>query len=304
MIVGPVISLLLSYFVLVSGASIEPRAAKSTDQPVDVPYDIDEFTQAASLAQQAYCTKGAHDYGLKIGDSTLLWTTGDGSLKQRVNVHHSDSLGIVVAFQGTNSISPFSDFHDIQFRPVDPDARYKQYYPKGTKVMNGFQNAYTDDVDTVFKHVEKFKQEKNETRVTVTGHSLGAAMGLLGSMDIALRMNGGLHKAYLFGLPRVGNPTFADFVDKTIGDRLHWVVNGGDWVPLVPPRPFGYQHPSNYIWIYPSNSDNWRLYPGQENVHGMLTVPQDVGTSDHLGVYFHSKIGGRSGPCPSQLGGY
>ena len=113
MIVGPVISFLLSYFVLVSGASIETRAAKSTDQPVDVPYDIDEFTQAASLAQQAYCTKGAHDYGLKTGDSTLLWTTGDGSLKQRVNVHHSDSLGIVVAFQGTNSISPFSDFHDI-----------------------------------------------------------------------------------------------------------------------------------------------------------------------------------------------
>lgn len=157
---------------------------------------------------------------------------------------------------------------------------------------------------TLFSSMWKSSSKKRMRPVSLSQDILlGQQWGCLVPWTL-LRMNGGLHKAYLFGLPRVGNPTFADFVDKTIGDRLHWVVNGGDWVPLVPPRPFGYQHPSNYIWIYPSNSDNWRLYPGQENVHGMLTVPQDVGTSDHLGVYFHSKIGGRSGPCPSQLGGY
>ena len=75
------------------------------------------------------------------------------------------------------------------------------------------------------------------------GHSHGAAMGLIGAVDVHFRLEGCLRMAFLFGLTRVGNPTFASFVDGNSGDELRWVINGRDWLPLVPPRAFGYQHP-------------------------------------------------------------
>jgi len=59
-------------------------------------------------------------------------------------------------------------------------------------------------------------------------------MSLLGSVDIRLLT------AYLFGLIYFGNTPFANFDDKTIFDKLHWVGKGGDWQPFAPPRALRY----------------------------------------------------------------
>lgn len=291
---------------LVRAVSLETRSQTSTEQPVDVPYNIDMFSQAAGLVANTYCKHAADERGLKVGDATLLASIGHGELRQRVNFFHSDSLGIAVAIMGTNTSNGFSILHDAQFRQVDPDERFAAYLPKGVKLMNGFQKAYVDLVDDIFRNVKKFKKSKNENRVTVIGHSLGAAMGLLAAVDVEKRMDGGLYKAYLFGLPRLGNPVFASYVDRTIGKKLRWAINGRDGVPTLPPREFGYQHPSNYVWIYPGNTTQWKLYPGQENVHGLPTAHPIIGSYDHTGVYFHTQIGGRAieadVTCPATVG--
>ena len=62
-------------------------------------------------------------------------------------------------------------------------------------------------------------------------------------MDVHFRLEARLRRAFLFGLTRVGNPTFPSFVDGSSGDELRWVINRRDWLPLVPPRAFGYQYP-------------------------------------------------------------
>ena len=62
-------------------------------------------------------------------------------------------------------------------------------------------------------------------------------------MDVHFRLEARLRRAFLFGLTRVGNPTFPSFVDGSSGDELRWVINRRDWLPLVPPRAFGNQHP-------------------------------------------------------------
>lgn len=287
----------------VSAAPHERRAMKSTAQPVDVPYNKDMISQAAGLAQQTYCEPGTYHPGLKIGDSKLLWATGDGNFRQRVLVYHSRSLGIAVAFQGTNTSSLLSDLNDILFLGDPPNSRYREYMPEGIKLMHGFQEAYVKVVDDTMEAIKKYKEQYNESRVTVIGHSQGAAIGLIAAMDVQYRIDCGLYKAYLFGLPRVGNPPFASLVDHTIGHKLHWFVSGRDWVPSVPPREFDYQHPSNYVWIYPANSTNWKLYPGQENVHGFPTVDQEWAIfDDHQGVYFHTQIGASKGHCPATVG--
>ena len=66
-------------------------------------------------------------------------------------------------------------------------------------VMIGFQKAYTDLVDRSLTMVKEFKG-KNEKRVTVVGRSIGAAMGLPGAMDVHLRLEGCLRRAFLLGL--------------------------------------------------------------------------------------------------------
>lgn len=185
--------------------------------------------------------------------------------------------------------------------PANP--RYRKYLPDGVRFMDEFQRAYTDLVDVVFKKVKQYTQEYNETRVSIVGHSLGAAIGLIASVDVEHRMDDGLYKSYLFGLPRVGNVIWANHVDKTIGKKLHWVTNGRDWVPHVAIRIAGYQHPSNYVWIYPANSTTWRLDPGQENVHGFNTVPLDqLSADDHQGIYFGTQVGGPTDNCPAAVG--
>ena len=56
---------------VVQAASLSPRATSSAKQPDDVPYKIDELSQAAGLVQETYSTKEVHNYGLKVCDATL-----------------------------------------------------------------------------------------------------------------------------------------------------------------------------------------------------------------------------------------
>ena len=144
-------SLVLGFIVSVLASPLHPRAASSTQQPVDVTYKIEPFTQAAGLVQQTYCSPSSYEPGLQLGDATFLWRIGDGDQRQRVNLYHSESLGIAVAIQGTNGSSTRSILNDFQYNPFDPDERYSQYYPKGAKIMNGFQIAYVKLADDIFR---------------------------------------------------------------------------------------------------------------------------------------------------------
>ena len=87
------------------------------------------------------------------------------------------------------------------------------------------------------------KKKNYKKGTTGVGHSLSATIGSLGAMDVHFRLEARLRRAFLFGLTRVGNPTFPSFVDGSSGDELRWVINRRDWLPLVPPRAFGYQYP-------------------------------------------------------------
>lgn len=305
MLVRP-LSLLALAATAISGAAaaaVRDFSHTSTAEPVPVPYDISKLSLAAGLVQQTYCPQREDTPGLRVGDAELLWTYGDGGdTYQRVNLYHSPSLGLALAIEGTNVSSLRSDSNDVLFLQEDPNPVYAHYFPPGTKLMHGFQDAYVRLMDAVFVHIHKFMAKKNESRVTIIGHSLGAAMGLIASADLDNRLDQGIYKSYLFGLPRVGNQVFADYVDHRFGHKLHWVVNGRDWVPRVPPRALGYQHPSNYVWINPGNSTHWKMYPGQENVHGWeFTVPA-LNFDDHQGIYFHTQIGTSIGHCPALVG--
>lgn len=288
---------LLSALAVVTAAPTS--APSSTQAGRAVPVDESLLSQAVSLTQQTYCF--VQPIGQKVGDAELLYEYGDGNIKQRAAIFHSKSLGIAVSFEGTEILSILSILHDVDFWPVDPTNALKDAVPSGTKLFKVFHSAYQDVAKPVFKNLERILSERNETRVTVIGYSLGAAMATMAAMEYQHRLEHGVHQVFAFGLPRTGNPIFANAVDEKLGGKFFYAVNGKDWVPHMPPREWNYQHPSGQIWINPSASGNYTYYPGQENVHGANSIEPVLTLQDHINYYFHTGLGPGVGQCPAKV---
>lgn len=271
----------------------------SYEKPVDIPVDLHELSQAVGCAQQTYC--GLNIEGQKVGDARLVWTKHLGLFAQRTNIYHSDRLGVVVAFEGTTK-SPFSILKDANPILAEPKGCLANALEDGAKLMSSFQDAYLQVQSEVKDEVKKVMDQYHESRITVTGHSLGAAMATICGIDLHMNLHP-VYRVFGFGCPRIGNVQFANSIDNNLKGRYFYIVNGQDWVPHQPPRDLGYQHASGQIWINPANSIHWKLYPGQENHHGSNSVIQKITFADHHGVYFHSGLGHglNAGECPAKV---
>ena len=130
--------------------------------------------------------------------------------------------------------------------------------------------------------------------VVTVGHSLGAALSLLDAVYLPLHLPSNTSfKTVGYGLPRVGNPAFADYVDAHVED-FHRVTNRKDPVPILPPRAIGYRHPSGEIHI--QEDESWDACPGQENEDARCevgAVPNILVSDldDHSGPYDGVEMG-------------
>lgn len=264
------------------------KSSQESASPV-LPFSTFAYSQAAGLCQQTYCADVA--IGQQVGDAKLLFTTGDGDAIQRVNIYYSATLGVTVAYQGTNISSLTSALHDVDYALISPDPRLG--LPAGAQVDSGFQAAWLASYLSVSNALEQLRGQYAGARLTVVGHSLGAAQALLAGLALqhlygvdgvitckcipspnTVPTSGTTLKTLsplsflAVGLPRTGNAIFADAVDSVLAEKFSYVVNGRDWVPHTPFPFLGYQHPSGQVWINPANTTNWAFYPGQENVNG------------------------------------
>lgn len=273
----------------------------STEPTQELPIDWHLLSQAAGLAQEPYC-RGVH-IGHRVGDSELIWKKETFYFSQRASIFKSASLGIVLSIEGTDIFALNGFVKDAVSIPVDPAAAFSGILPDGTKLAEGFQSGFLQIEKEVIPALKEQLQKHNETKVAITGHSLGAAIGLLFGVKLDEELEHGVDRVLLFGLPRVGNKRFAEYVDGKLKGRLYYAVNGDDIVAQVPERQRGFQHPSGQIWIEPANSDNWKFCPGQENVHCSRSVrPNPLLVFNHLGTYFHTLIGSAPFPCPPTVG--
>ncbi|WFC96803.1 hypothetical protein MBRA1_003466 [Malassezia brasiliensis] len=285
-----------------NSSQMKNAGPSSHEQPTSIPIDWHLLSEAAGMSSQDYCS--SQRVGETVGDAELLYQFGDGFFLQRALIFKSKKLGLTVAFEGTETSSIFSEIHDADFRLVNPSWLLDGAYPENVQVSDGFETAYLQVAKPILAKLREYMETYKETRVSVTGHSLGAAMALIAAGHYNHVLDQGIHYALVFGLPRTGDGKFANFIDETLKDKVYYVVNGHDVVPHVPPRGFGYQHPSGQIWINPADSTEWKFYPGQENVHGANSVGLALNTDDHLGTYFHTGIGESEGDnsCPAQVG--
>ncbi|KAK8698722.1 hypothetical protein V6N13_114831 [Hibiscus sabdariffa] len=169
---------------------------------------------------------------------------------------------ILVAWRGTATEAEW--VCNINFSQTSPSELFGA--DNDAKVHSGFLSLYTGTnsktpisarqqvLKAVRELVDKYKGE--EISITVTGHSLGAALATLNAMDIVANgynkptgsstlSAGCLVTAFPYASPRVGNDGLKQLFDtfqNRLRLRLLRITNAHDVVPMV---PF-----DNFIWPY------------------------------------------------------
>ncbi|KAI0297460.1 lipase [Multifurca ochricompacta] len=213
---------------------------------------------------------------------------GDGNAIQYWYVGFSPSLNtVIVAHQGTNTSQILADLTDLNLILGPLDSNLFPGVPSDVLVHSGFAQEHAKTAETILANIKDALTKYSATSVTSVGHSLGAALALLESVYLPLHLPSGItFKTVTYGLPRVGNQAFADYVDQHDASLTH-INNKEDPIPTVPWQFLGYRHPSGQVHI--QDSGVWVACPGQENPSSQCT-DGDVSLfrnneADHDGPY-------------------
>ncbi|KAF5312849.1 hypothetical protein D9619_002479 [Psilocybe cf. subviscida] len=254
---------------------------------------ISAFKPFTNFASTAYCQPS----------STLAWNCGancqansdfiptasggDGSSVQFWYVGFSPSqASVIVAHQGTNPSEIEADATDADAFLESLDSTLFPGLSSSIEAHSGFADEQAKTATAVLAAVQKTISAHGATKVTVVGHSLGAAIALLDGVYLPLHISGVTFRAVTYGMPRVGNQAFANYVDSHL--TLTHINNKEDIVPIVPGRFLDYVHPSGEVHIMDNNQ--WVSCPGQDNTSTQCIVGDvpnifDGDTSDHDGPY-------------------
>ncbi|KAE9386984.1 lipase [Gymnopus androsaceus JB14] len=262
---------------------------------------IDSFTPYTHYASAGYCNPS----------TTLSWTCGadceansdfipvasggDGSDVQYWFVGYDPTLStVIVSHQGTNvdTILPIITDADFFLTPIDTSLFTT--VNSGVYVHNGFATEQAKTATNVLAAVQTAMSSYSSTTVTVTGHSLGAAISLLDALYLSIQLPNAMVNFVGYGLPRVGNQAFANLIDSTLPDRVAHVNNEEDPVPILPGEVLGFVHPSGEKHIMDNGS--WVVCPGQDNDStecsaGDVPTILEGNIEDHDGPYNGVQMG-------------
>jgi len=211
------------------------------------------------------------------GDDVQFWYVGVDPTLQTVVVGH----------QGTDPKKLMPLLTDADFFLDELDQNLFPGIDPAIKVHNGFAESQAETASDVLAAVSTALEQSGLNDVTVVGHSLGAAIALLDGMFLPLQLPGVNVKVIGYGMPRVGNQAFADFVDANVD--VTRVTHKNDVVPILPGRFLGFHHASGEKHIQ-ADDVTWIDCPGQDNTDKRCTVG-DVRTilggsvADHSGPY-------------------
>jgi hypothetical protein len=85
------------------------------------------------------------------------------------------------------------------------------------------------------KAIEEFRRNDKKCTITITGHSLGAALASLFSFVLlAYGYESSISGVYTYGQTLVGNHRYAKILNKKLRNRIHRWVNHSDIVTRIP----------------------------------------------------------------------
>ncbi|KAF5312576.1 hypothetical protein D9619_002467 [Psilocybe cf. subviscida] len=257
------------------------------------------FRPITHFASTAYC-KPAATLAWNCGancnansDFIPVASGGDGSSIQFWYVGYSPSqASVIVAHQGTDPKKIEADATDADAFKQNLDSTLFPGLSSSIEAHNGFSNEQAKTATAVLAAVKTAISAHAAKKVTITGHSLGAAIALLDGVYLPLHISGVTFRVITYGMPRVGNQAFADYVDAHL--TLTHINNREDLVPIVPGRFLGYAHPSGEVHI--KDNSQWISCSGQDNTSTDCVVGDvpnifDGSTSDHDGPYDGVEMG-------------
>jgi hypothetical protein len=122
----------------------------------------------------------------------------------------------IVAFAGTDPALAANLLTDVNVRL------------SSVNTHSGFQEALDSVWPSILPHIKTSARP-----LFFTGHSLGAALAVLGAFRAA-KDGIDVGAVYTFGMPRAGAKSFADRYNAKLGERTFRLVHGGDTVPCIP----------------------------------------------------------------------
>lgn len=148
--------------------------------------------------------------------------------------HEEDA--ILVGFRGTLST--------VQQWASDLDTVHSRWLGGKGKVHAGFKKRFAEIYQPTLHLLKKARSIVPNADIIMSGHSMGGAVATLMASALKHEQSSTLHPdwVYTFGSPRVGDKTFAQYVDSQYGERLVRVMNEWDMVTDLPPKGFGFHH--------------------------------------------------------------
>ncbi|PIL27078.1 hypothetical protein GSI_10217 [Ganoderma sinense ZZ0214-1] len=171
---------------------------------------------------------------------------------------------VIVSHYGTDFGNRKSIWQNFLFCQVPLNSDMFPGVDESVRVHKGYARVQSRSAAAVIAAVEQALSQHSTKKVTVVGHSMGAAVALLDAIYLSLHLSSDVTVRYIgYSSPRVGNQAFADYVD-TRGMSVTRINNKQDPIPVLPPMTFfGYRHVSGEIHI--RNDDVWVSCPGQDN---------------------------------------
>ncbi|EKM50554.1 uncharacterized protein PHACADRAFT_213468 [Phanerochaete carnosa HHB-10118-sp] len=293
----------VSCLVLVAFAAVAQAAPRdfAAQQPIRTPIralndsQISAFRPYAFYASAGYCsppTTLQWDCGTNCEATPSFIPVASGGDSDNVQfwyVGYDPSLKtVIISHQGTkfDEIEPVLTDVDIVMTTLRPSL-FPGISPL-VEVHSGFADAQSKAARQVLAAVQTSLSLYGAKQVTM----VGAAIALLDSVFLPKHISGVSFKTVVYGLPRVGNQHFADYVDAHV--TLTHINNEQDPVPILPGMYLGFVHPSGEVHI--QDSGMWLQCPGQDNpstecIVGDVPEFGDGNVTDHDGPYDGVEMG-------------
>ncbi|KAK1216982.1 hypothetical protein PQX77_020386 [Marasmius sp. AFHP31] len=277
--------------------------------PIAIAWPLPEFEQITTLsndqikfyrpythyASAAYCSPSKIS-NWSCGQDCLanptftpIKTGGNGAAVQFWYVGYDASLKtVVVGHQGTDTSKIQAVITDLKLVPMSLNSDLFPNISTSIKVHLGFKREHAKTAKDVLQAVKMTMNKFSATDLAVVGHSLGGALALLDSVYLANNLPLTTKvKMVGYGMPRVGNEAFANYVDKHDMITHSHVTNKKDPIPVVPGRRLGYHHCHGEIHI--KKDDKWVSCPGHDNPSSQCSTGDvnilDARVNDHSGPY-------------------
>ncbi|KAL7277102.1 hypothetical protein ACG7TL_008947 [Trametes sanguinea] len=287
---------------LVAPASALPAPAKQRRQSIIAlaQAQVTAFRPYTHYASAGYCQPAA----------TVAWNCGancqanpsfvpvasggDGDETQFWFVGYDPTLGeVIVSHQGTDTSEILPLLEDADIIQESLDSGLFPGVSSSIKAHSGFAGSQKRSASGVLSAVNTAISKFGASKVTLTGHSLGAAIALLDAVYLHLHLPQTTVKFIGYGLPRVGNQEFANYVDSLPISVTH-INNKEDIVPILPGRFLGFHHTSGEVHIVDTGA--WLSCPGQDNTSDDCIVGDvpnifEGDESDHDGPYDGIEMG-------------